>query len=374
MRGSSQSALTLHSFRLTVSSYTCPQNASSNFTCFDYPSESQAASRDFVFNCVGSPSSCSVGLVQTDRCEEHESYCWGYRSYKPWCSSALTPSLECACTSTSCITGQCYSDDSNCPLAPLCPSDYTLCSDYHCVKDPSECPTILACPTSMVLCGDLKRCGVSKEDCDFVATASCPPHQPLLCADGFTCVSRYDLCPTAIRCPPGFVRCEGGTCRESVDDCVATIPCQRRHLLRRVASDLLLRRHLSARLRRHQRQAVHLAVQPRHAAALLVGSLPVDARDVSRRHLRHGAEAVSHAHAVSSRLRALLRHVVPRGRAFVPIVQGDVLASADPLLVGRVCATTRGLRFADDLSRKQADSVHGRVVRNQQHGLRRQPK
>lgn len=225
VRGSSQSALTLHSFRLTVSSYTCPQNASSNFTCFDYPSESQAASRDFVFNCVGSPSSCSVGLVQTDRCEEHESYCWGYRSYKPWCSSALTPSLECACTSTSCITGQCYSDDSNCPLAPLCPSDYTLCSDYHCVKDPSECPTILACPTSMVLCGDLKRCGVSKEDCDFVATASCPPHQPLLCADGFTCVSRYDLCPTAIRCPPGFVRCEGGTCRESVDDCVATIPC-----------------------------------------------------------------------------------------------------------------------------------------------------
>lgn len=215
----------IKTFTIQVLPTYCQQNAVATFTCFTEPTEEQTLARKFSFTCTNSADACPVGLVHNDRCRQDESYCWGYRLYKPWCNSALAPDLECACTRSLCVTGQCYSDSAFCPAPPLCPQGYTLCSDYRCVEDAAFCPSILACPTGTVLCGDLHRCGLSEKECEFVAVVKCPFYAPLLCADGFSCVSRYDLCPSAPLCPAGTVRCENGVCRKSADECFVRLPC-----------------------------------------------------------------------------------------------------------------------------------------------------
>lgn len=216
---------TIKTFSIQVLSSYCQQSSTATFTCFNEPTEEQTLEREFSFTCTNSADACPVGLAHNDRCGKSESYCWGYRLYNPWCNSALAADLDCACTRSLCVTGQCYSDSAYCPSPPLCPQGYTLCSDYSCMQDAAFCPSVLACPTGTVLCGDLHRCGLSEKECEFVAVAKCPFFAPLLCADGFSCVSRYDLCPSVPHCPEGMVRCENGVCRNSADECFVRLPC-----------------------------------------------------------------------------------------------------------------------------------------------------
>ena len=87
------------------------------------------------------------------------------------------------------------------------------------------CPHAVACPPSTILCGNLLHCGVSDEQCSRIDHITCPPHAPLLCADGITCVISPTYCPTTPFCPPGQVRCENGVCRNSTKECTMVSPC-----------------------------------------------------------------------------------------------------------------------------------------------------
>lgn len=143
----------------------------------------------------------------------------------PRCTSALSPTSQCPCVTTRCSTGQCYESSASCSASLICPSSFIACPDYHCVSSRDQCSQIVACPPSTVLCGDLKRCGLSQEECEFVTTRTCPRHTPLLCADGIACATAYEECPFTPSCPDGKVRCENGVCRDSVDECVIHTPC-----------------------------------------------------------------------------------------------------------------------------------------------------
>lgn len=206
---------------LTVHPDTCLQEEENLFQCWTFPDDTQLDSREFSWECLESVSSCEV----TNYCENTESLCWGNRDFMPRCTSALSPTSQCPCVTTRCSTGQCYESSASCSASLICPSSFIACPDYHCVSSRDQCSQIVACPPSTVLCGDLKRCGLSQEECEFVTTRTCPRHTPLLCADGIACATAYEECPFTPSCPDGKVRCENGVCRDSVDECVIHTPC-----------------------------------------------------------------------------------------------------------------------------------------------------
>ena len=143
----------------------------------------------------------------------------------PRCTNVLSPTNQCPCITARCSTGQCYETSESCSASLICPSTFIACPDYHCVSSRDQCSQIVACPPSTVLCGDLKRCGLSQEECEFIPSRTCPRHAPLLCADGATCATAYEECPFTPSCPVGQVRCESGVCRDSVEECVIHTPC-----------------------------------------------------------------------------------------------------------------------------------------------------
>ena len=74
----------IKTFTIQVLPTYCQQNAVATFTCFTEPTEEQTLARKFSFTCTNLADACPVGLVHNDRCRQDESYCWGYRLYKPW--------------------------------------------------------------------------------------------------------------------------------------------------------------------------------------------------------------------------------------------------------------------------------------------------
>lgn len=202
----------------------CSQEETKTFQCFSNPTEEEMRQRSFKSVCVDSSKDCAIG-VQGSECNSTSSYCWGFREFLPRCTNALSSTLECYCISNKCSTGQCYKNSTFCPQEIVCPKGYVVCPDYHCAKDIRYCSSMIACPPSTVLCGDLKRCGLSREECNFNEVPTCPRHSPLLCWDGVTCVYDYHNCPTMSQCPPNQVRCESGICRNSVEECAIGQPC-----------------------------------------------------------------------------------------------------------------------------------------------------
>ena len=211
--------------RITIDPLGCSQGESKTFQCYKYPYNEELETRNFQSTCNLNSNECDVGIDQNSRCNDTQSYCWGYREFFPLCTSALSSDLECYCITNKCSTGQCYRSSSYCPIEITCPANYVACSDYHCVKDKKYCSSMVACPTSTVLCGDLRHCGLSREECNFMATPSCPINAPLICWDGITCVNDYHHCPSMPQCPENQVRCENRVCKDSVNECTVSQPC-----------------------------------------------------------------------------------------------------------------------------------------------------
>ena len=169
-------------------------------------------------------------------------------------SSQCRDSIQCpAYRPIRCGTGECKKTISECPTQTLCPDSHPVrCSDGSCVKDKSTCESIVKrtqCPNGQVKCGD-GSCSVSYSlcptaiscafgqircwnmacaddlsSCDILPGDTVCDADKVQCPDG-SCANNITDCPTGLICPfERSIKCDDGNCRESVDDCLRYTDC-----------------------------------------------------------------------------------------------------------------------------------------------------
>ncbi|KAL0206478.1 hypothetical protein P9112_001785 [Eukaryota sp. TZLM1-RC] len=144
-----------------------------------------------------------------------------------------------------CNDGQCAETEADCKNSNGCPYDNPhRCANGDCVADVSDCQhSTVSCPEGTLLCSN----GECKSSCD---SGACSKDLPYQCKSGdcvanvadcplvLICPERdggdvvvcddytFDLehCSTLSPCPSGFVRCPGGSCASSFEECPLRCP------------------------------------------------------------------------------------------------------------------------------------------------------
>ncbi|KAL0244165.1 hypothetical protein GEMRC1_008250 [Eukaryota sp. GEM-RC1] len=165
----------------------------------------------------GCPSSKPI-LCETGICVSEPSFCPNpYR-----CLDSRAP--------IKCPGGFCVADSSYCPPLtdeyphPTCHSLLPfLCENGKCAENPLLCPAIDPCPCDFPERWNDHVCREEPFDNSTSPTSRCPPGY-YWCSSSGRCVDDYSKCyysPNPSSCPPDMVKCPGGSCVSSLDQCVS---------------------------------------------------------------------------------------------------------------------------------------------------------